>query len=305
MGNEIQPTLPVSETRKCHIALFDILGFRQLIEHDSTKSYALLSAFIQQTKSILSRLGEGCEGRVQVRVFQDTVVAYSSNDDEMSLRCLLRYSCSLIGEAFAEGVALRGAVTTGEVLLSETAVIGSAFIRAYEMEQSQEWVGGLVDEASVGKRADEDGENPFEETLTRYAVPRKGGPVRVEWAINWPRVMALHCEKKILRGWLALVEQGERFWQVRRKIDEVDSFLSHLVQYKWAPAGPARCEHGDVLQHPRATWLNMLGEYRVTDPEWAALAPVDHRIVHPAYEHIDRHWERFKEKCETMHPTKT
>jgi hypothetical protein len=172
MSEEQQPQLKV-EARKCHIALFDILGFRQIIQAPGNASIETLGEFVQRAQALTTISGESCAGRVEHRIFQDTLVAYTVDDSQEDLRCLLEYSCATIAFSFVSGMYLRGAITTGEVLLSSYAAMGQAFVRAYEMEQAQDWIGGWMDDRCV---EGEPTELISSYLVVRHPIPLKPGP---------------------------------------------------------------------------------------------------------------------------------
>jgi hypothetical protein len=252
MNDQEQSLLKV-ETRKCHIALFDILGFRQLIQAPGNASVQMLEQFVQRAQELTTISGESCTGRVAHRIFQDTLVAYTVDDSPNDLRCLVEYSCAIIAFSFIGSMYLRGAITTGAVLLSSYATIGQAFVRAYEMEQAQDWVGGWMDDLCV------EGESTdliSRHLIVRHPIPLKVGPVRAGWALNWP--ICITCApggvRRLAEAWRTLIPQGDTTWEVRRKLINLNNFLTVGAAGNWHPKGVGKCSHGETI-HLRPGWV--------------------------------------------------
>lgn len=267
--NEYQQELSV-ESRKCHIALFDILGFRQLIQTPGHASINTLEGFVQRAHDLTGISGESCTGRVAHRIFQDTLVAYTVDDSPDDLRCLVEYSCAIIAFSFMGGMYLRGAITTGEVLLSSYATIGQAFVRAYEMEQAQDWIGGWMDDQCLEG-------DPIDlisrHLIVRYPIPLKTGPVRAGWALNWP-ICVTFGQRGVLslaEAWHNLVfSHGDSTWEVRRKLINLNSFLTMAAAGNWHPKGVGKCSHGESIHLPQG-WLADYILWSKVGPEiWSA-----------------------------------
>ena len=272
MSEEQQPQLKV-EARKCHLALFDILGFRQIIQAPGNASIETLGEFVQRAQALTTISGESCAGRVEHRIFQDTLVAYTVDDSQEDLRCLLEYSCATIAFSFVSGMYLRGAITTGEVLLSSYATMGQAFVRAYEMEQAQDWIGGWMDDRCV---EGEPTELISSYLVVRHPIPLKAGPVQAGWALNWPICIA--CApggvRRLAEAWVSLVPQGDTTWEVRRKLMNLNTFLTKAAAANWRPKGVVKCSHGESI-HVGPGWL---ADYAL----WSAMLP---EMGGAAYEH--------------------
>ena len=264
-----RPALIV-EARKCHIALFDILGFRQLIQAPGKVSVDALGQFVERAHALRTVSGESCAGRVEHRIFQDTLVAYTVDASRDDLRCLLEYSCAVIAFSFVEGMYLRGALTTGDVLVSSYAIIGEAFVRAYEMEQAQDWVGGWMDDRCV------DGEPTdliARYLVVRHPIPLKAGPVRAGWALNWP--ICITCApggvRRLAEAWRTLIPQGDTTWEVRRKLINLNTFLTKAAAGNWQPKGVGKCSHGERI-HLGPGWVADYALWASTLPEMGGAA---------------------------------
>jgi hypothetical protein len=245
----------------CNIALFDILGFKKLIESsEASATLDVLSEFVNFATLSLE-YGVPPQGRISIRVFQDTLVAYTVSDSAEDLRCLVSYCCIVIAGAFHRGIFLRGAITSGPVLISDYAILGRAFVLAYEMEQAQNWAGAWVDEKCITPVISES----LGSLVVRYAIPLKKGPVQMAWVLNWPLIICQYGLKHLAEGWDILVEQGESTWDSRQKIQEVDMFLTHLVHHAFEPEP----EKGSTAaQHVRPTWEGDLHLYLTALPEY-------------------------------------
>ena len=262
----------------CHIALFDILGFKQTIEsRPLDTAIKSLGNLEQIVNDLLGREAMGSPNHVEVRWFQDTLIIISSGDTDHQLASIIQYTSSLLALTFAEGIFLRGAVTHGEAYITATAALGKPIVNAYVMEQNQEWIGCSVDLECV-KAADKETKRWLGESniIFPYPVPFKNGALRSEFVLNWPlRLISESGLKALQQGWDKLTPESTPSWDILRKVHNTDEFLQFLVAQKWRPQPQSR---------PCASTIN---------PRWLADHELyshleDYRIANPAFSDSDQ-----------------
>jgi hypothetical protein len=230
-----------------YIGIFDILGFKDLIESNSLEAVVERSRrFVTLANGALSipDCGDGPD-RLSVRVFQDTVIVTSRTTKPDDFECMAQYCCGLMGFAFLEDVLLRGALTFGEAYLDDQMVIGKGIVRAYQMEQLQDWVGCWIDEKCVDGLPQELRDELQEYLLVRYRVPLKSGPMLEAWALNWTYSIAHLKGNPFDPAWRRVWKRacdGPISWEARRKLEQTDRFLGGLISRKlrgWQRESPA------------------------------------------------------------------
>jgi hypothetical protein len=176
-----------------YVALMDILGFSQRIRTRGT----------QECAAILHYLSEDCsamEEQVSFKVlesgfsehkfhfsrlhFSDTVaiwsepVSESAEDREAVLIPFLFELCSLIYRGIRNGIPLRVGVAFGQLYadIRESILVGPALVEAYEIEESQEWIGCGAGRSCCAQAL---------EPLVEYEVPVKAGKEPVPYALDW------------------------------------------------------------------------------------------------------------------------
>jgi hypothetical protein len=150
--------------RNCFVAMFDILGFRNLRKELGTEGlYQLLNrsvvALIQHAaagggQSVVRNGQRRYEPKItehscDYRVFSDTVVLLTKDDSVASFVSLVRSSRDLLRSGFMGlKTPFRGAIAWGDVIGDGKSqiLIGSAIEEAYLAEQSQVWSGCILTE---------------------------------------------------------------------------------------------------------------------------------------------------------------
>jgi hypothetical protein len=196
-----------------YIALFDILGFKQTIFDtpleelkkvlgdefnellDMTISFSIPDGR-KDSNGNIERTREYCS---YIR-FSDTIIIFSDDETDICLGHILLAARKLIGFMIIKGLPVRGAITKGELYVdtNNSLVLGEGLIRAYELEQIQEWSGAIVDPVRI-----EVPDDLYEEyrslpkfweyiaqtkMLYQYKPPLKTNTCILErvWCIAWP-----------------------------------------------------------------------------------------------------------------------
>jgi hypothetical protein len=77
----------------------------------------------------------------QYRVFSDTVVFWTADDDLSSFLTIVQASSQLAAAGFGTQMPLRGSIGHGDLLTKPQIIVGEAVEEAYLWEQSQAWAG--------------------------------------------------------------------------------------------------------------------------------------------------------------------
>jgi len=169
-----------------YIALFDILGFKQIVESNAldevVKTFAKFVIGASMTRSFVTHVYEPAE--ISFRLFSDTILVHSRDDSKEAFLNMVRFSQALVGMMFQDGILLRGAITKGPVFISDDVFIGTPIVRAYQMEQEQEWVGCWLEDSCIDS-INSEYMAKLANDIVEYHIPLKTGGVKTRLALNW------------------------------------------------------------------------------------------------------------------------
>jgi hypothetical protein len=148
---------------KCFLAMFDIIGFANLLEEKGSEGlYQLYSRSIlpmlkhaAMPKSIFKEFNgmsywipDPISQRVQYNFFSDTIIYYSKDDSLDSFIKIVFTSLALLKSGFMGFKApYRGAIGYGDIISDPNGILlGTSIIDAYKGEQSQMWAGCILTE---------------------------------------------------------------------------------------------------------------------------------------------------------------
>lgn len=211
-------------SRPSYIALFDILGFTDIVRREQLPG-------VVETLKQLNLDAELYAEPVNIRVlqFSDTILLYSDGDDEKSLAEIVRLSALLVGRLLERRVRMRGAITWGEFYAHKQIFAGKAMIRAYQLEKSQDWAGGIIDPALIAKLEREDTHliRALQESLptVTHPAPIKGGTAGEFHCLAWPRFFSR--SNSLDAAWPI---DGTEGWDVLRKRHNTAEFLNSFEE---------------------------------------------------------------------------
>lgn len=221
---------------KRYVAMFDVLGFRRLVEENSLPSLAQIAKqFLYTSKGVTKGWPRALKRHIaEVRVFQDTVIAYSKGTQVADFAAILMYSKNLMRNSLVfRGLCMRGAITYGDIFSDRSLIVGRAISRVYEMETRQEWVGCWVDRCCLSRiRHRDDLMTVAWHYLAEYPIPLKTGPSQPEIVVNW-------AERSVVREWRKHMKRtlgSECSEDVKRKLQNTDVFLTAMTKRESAGA---------------------------------------------------------------------
>ncbi len=168
------------------IAIFDILGFREIVQ--STK-LEKLPEIVKKTLN-LSKGPLISYDLVGSIFFSDTIVLYGlSGEDFLDESWIIVSSSNLLNMSARFGIPIRGALTYGDIYINlrEKTVIGPALVKGYDLEQKQNWMGAIIDPDYEDRfnRGLLTLPNTLHNNLIEYAAPLKSGIRRDYKCIGW------------------------------------------------------------------------------------------------------------------------
>jgi hypothetical protein len=206
-----------------YVALFDILGFKNLVENND------LAAVVKFFESFIKLIRSGkvlLEGHLTMdgkhhplgyKLFSDTILLYSQDTSFDSLHNLVLYCLVLIREGLLQGIPVRGAITKGEVFIDKDIFIGKPIVQAHVMEQRQEWLGCWIDDVCLENLSGEERWRLDGDMIVPYLIPLKQSePEQSLWAINW--TVSIYIQDKQTDTF----DQIDRMFAVGSKGNECD-----------------------------------------------------------------------------------
>jgi hypothetical protein len=226
---------------KSFVALFDILGFSELVRKEELKrvlnAYVGIRAELSAMKRHLNALLD--TKAITHQLFSDTFLIYSNGVSDESFTALLAMCNALFRSSIKHGLSIRGSITVGDLMISGRAVIGKPIVEAHKQEGLQDWLGCKL----TNKCIKEISKKRFDEfikdcTIFKYEIPLKSGKVHKQYAFNWiaPIEYACRCKnrgKPVTREQLikvtSFLDKNPDTWEVRRKVSNTKQFREHAI----------------------------------------------------------------------------
>lgn len=218
------------------IALFDILGFKNLVQNnDLEKVFETYDSMKKETERNLSKINEVSSNysiKINYRIFSDTFFFYTSKINGKSqdainetFEALMAACYFLLRNACRFSLPLRGAMTAGELIVTDNIEIGIPIIDVYEKEKNQDWIGCLITEDCL-KRIDNRDSYLNQKEILRYKIPLKSGKIKKMYALNWLRHEPFIDNFDKILNHMELKAKNE--WEIKRKYRNTRTFIDFL-----------------------------------------------------------------------------
>ena len=195
------------------VAIFDILGFRALVHSTPPSDFRKLLHDVLY----LSGAAPLDEDRVGSLVLSDTIVLYGrTSEAEANLFSVTVSSSNLLNAAARRGLPIRGALSTGPLLIDEnnTSLVGVPVVSAYELQQRQEWMGAIMDPQCADRFETVLSQSVLPECALLYRAPMKSGP-RLEYlCVGW--TFRLAGDRRILEEAFPGADNSHDAWAKRQ-----------------------------------------------------------------------------------------
>jgi hypothetical protein len=143
------------EQHEGYVALFDVLGFTNLIARESHVKE--LEEYIGCVKNA-TQTPEGSP-KVQYVLFSDSIILTTTDPGEDSFKALIQACSHLFRSLLAGEFPVRGAIAFGSFFRSQedasgVFVAGKPIVEAYHVEKSQDWIGIKLGDSVIRKFPD-------------------------------------------------------------------------------------------------------------------------------------------------------
>lgn len=230
------------------IALFDILGFRDLVKsrkvnnlHNIFKNISTIRKFttIRYPKSITL---------IRTKLISDTILIYPTPRIDSNygvekfdmVNSLLQAACTLLGVAAYHELPIRGALSYGELYFDsrQDIIMGPALIKAYEIEKQQEWMGAIVDPDHT--KLFHESFDRYQWNLTdqkrmliEYTAPLKKGKRQTFCCLGWYHLISPKHDKNIKNTIMNAFLRGKSETQIDHEVyNKMKNTLDYLAYCK-------------------------------------------------------------------------
>lgn len=126
------------------VAFLDIMGFKDRVAR--TNHSKLLTQLTKFNKDITSYIGKYQNTEIQLAQFSDSIVLFSNDATQKSLRTLAEVTCGIMRTAIKQQIPIKGAIAQGQTTcdIPKQLFFGQALIDAYLLEESIHYYGVLA-----------------------------------------------------------------------------------------------------------------------------------------------------------------
>jgi hypothetical protein len=218
------------------IAFIDILGFKNLLTTEPMTEIARKYEWAlsgpsnkrwmpdrPDSKKLLPNHKSGDPWCFR-HVFSDSIILIALDDSDESCLKLLLYCREVFTSMLTYGLAVRGAVTAGDLYYNPgtSVTLGKALTDAYLIEQEQDWAGICIadsvwDSYPSLRQAVETPDDPLSLCFLEYQPPWKRAPQAAHRIINW--------------RFNIVVVEGTRHLLQQTRLHEAPSKYENVVKY--------------------------------------------------------------------------
>lgn len=162
------------------VAFLDIMGFKERVAR--TNHSELLSILTDFNKNIASHIGKYPKTEIQLSQFSDSIVLFTNDTTQKSLRTLAEVTCGIMQTAIKQKIPIKGAIAQGRITcdIPKQLFFGQALIDAYLLEESIYYYGILVHHTAENSVIKFSSDNLFRD----IKAPLKSGRVS-HYELSW------------------------------------------------------------------------------------------------------------------------
>jgi len=228
--------------REVFVGLFDILGFRDLVNNNQlykvAETYKKAKGYFHDGIGSVNRLQKHSQkkDRVKYRVFSDTFLIHTTGTNDNCFLSMLAACDFLFMAAVEYSLPIRGSVSRGPLMSSGGVEIGRSIVEAYENEKKQDWIGCWISD-NCSTNIDM-AKYIADKSIVQYEIPLKGGEVKRRLAFNWVKSVSWKVMFKNQRNDFTIEQIKEAIsfthgpsleWEIRRKIDNTSRFIDFVL----------------------------------------------------------------------------
>lgn len=174
---------PKGSTAERFVTFLDIMGFKDRVARTTHED--LLVQLSEFNRSVTLQVLRYSDKKIQLAQFSDSIVLFSNDDTPESLETIAKVSRSIMRDAIARQIPLKGAIAQGIITcdVAKQLFFGQALIDAYLLEENIHYYGILAHhsaEQSVIQLDKESGNSYFRD----IKAPLKSGQIG-HYELSW------------------------------------------------------------------------------------------------------------------------
>lgn len=174
---------PKGSTAERFVTFLDIMGFKDRVARTTHED--LLVQLSEFNRSVTLQVLRYSDKKIQLAQFSDSIVLFSNDDTPESLETIAKVSRSIMRDAIARQIPLKGAIAKGKITcdISKRLFFGQALIDAYLLEENIHYYGILAHhsaEQSVIRLDKKSGNSYFRD----IKAPLKSGQIG-HYELSW------------------------------------------------------------------------------------------------------------------------
>ena len=207
------------------VAFLDIMGFKERVAR--TNHSKLLAQLTNFNRDITSYIGKYQNTEIQLAQFSDSIVLFSNDATQKSLKTLAEVTCGIMQTAIKQQIPIKGAIAQGQITcdIPKQLFFGQALIDAYLLEEKIHYYGILVHhsaESSVIKLGNEN------KIFKDIKAPLKSGRIS-HYELSWYIDDIGNAKEKIDEISVALKDIRQTVSDAPRKY--IDNTLDVIDEY--------------------------------------------------------------------------
>jgi hypothetical protein len=249
---------------KKFVAFLDILGFKDLVEHNSADKLSeiyssSLRLAIREAMEVWKADDSFLRDEYNIKMIavSDSIVIWGENDNQITFLKLCVILKSFISQTLQAGLPMRGGLEYGEISFVDSnelseylndgiILLGEAITSAYQLEQKQNWAGCIVTENAIAHYEKLIDEQPMPVKgiktdlsvfimlgiLIKYTVPLKSGSLSEYYCIDWTGLLKNNpVNEQVIRGSFARHGKLANNWDVENKIRNTIDFFNFTRKF--------------------------------------------------------------------------
>lgn len=219
------------QTIEGFVALYDILGYKELIMNDDLDRVAQAYKRVKEmtTTNTLKYINYSFNREIiKVHIFSDTFLFYTYEVSDDAFYALLAASHFMFIAALWQRLPIRGATAVGNLYVSDEIQIGKPIVEAYEKEKKQEWIGCWITQDCIDRISTKSRERHLRDhIIVKYPIPLKDGKVGERYAFNWPYAFNPIADRMDPEKQGLFLKRPSHGWAEERKHRNTKEFIDY------------------------------------------------------------------------------
>lgn len=231
----------------CYVAFLDILGFKEVVKHNShsklEKLYETIEDYVLKDIHLNGNLkNDLIDSTINCYLISDSIILWSNDKKSISFLHLAILVNRIMVGSFMADLPIRGGISSGAITNKKTTLgntlFGKGLTNAYLLESKQEWSGciiahGIIDEIL---KENSDASKYIKRTpvFVKYNVPFKKEVNEDYWTLNWPLILVRDNDalRKMFEGKGKKSDKEDVLIKISNSIDFYNDCISKHGEFR-------------------------------------------------------------------------